>query len=197
MIFVKRNPSKLQPLFDVMTGSPMIIQGNHFRVATAVRIKAPGAVLIGNAFHLGGPYKLAVDDERYTMAGDPGNIVPGRYDFSHFIRPDSGAIIRAASGTTLTRGEHYHVLPVENAFEITAVGKKELDRSGTADLLVSYTANDAGHVGFQAWGENGFNPPGGWRSRELTLLANKIVFRAPDGEWREAELTPVPNEVQK
>jgi len=190
---VNKNPSKFRPLFDVMTESPMIIQGNHFRVSTAARIKAPNAVMIGNTFYLGGPHDLAVSDERHPLVGDAGNIEAGRYDFNHVIRKDSAVSIRLPSGPQLLQGKHYLTHPEENSFEITNEGKREIDRAGETELLASYVANDANGLRFDAWGGNAFNPPHGWQSKGMRTFGNKIVGKSDSGSMVEIvldDLTP-------
>ena len=185
---VNKNPSKFRPLFDVMTGSPMIIQGNHFRVGTAVRIKAPSAVLIGNTFLLAGPHDLQISNEPHALLGPPGDVASGRYDLNHFIGRDSLVTIRLPSGDQLTKEKHYRVHPADNAFEITREGKAEIDRARTTELLLSYTADDSSQVGFRAWGGNAFNAPHGWNSQESLLFGNKAVYRAADGRLLEIKL---------
>ncbi|MBN1105622.1 MAG: hypothetical protein JXL84_19595 [Deltaproteobacteria bacterium] len=185
---VNKNPTKHRPLFDVMTGSPMIIQGNHFRLGTAARIKASNAVMIGNTFHLAGPHDLSILSERHVLAGKPGDVLAGRYDFNHFIRRDSKVTIRLPSGEVLTRGKHYRLHLDENAFETTAAGKREIDRAEAVELLVSYSANDAVGIRQEAWGGNAFNPPHGWQGRTAVSLGNKMVGKDDRGKMVEGDL---------
>jgi hypothetical protein len=183
-----RSPSKYRPLIDTMVGNRMIIQGNNFQFGSAARVKAYGAVLIGNAFNLRGPYNLELTDDEHVLVGSAGNIERGLYDFNHFIRKDSQIKISLPDGTSLRKGLHYKVNKDANAFEITPAGKERIDNAKTNRVLVSYRANDAHKVQFETWGGNKLNPPHGWRSKDLTLIANKIIGRTDKGEWFEGEL---------
>ena len=175
---VNKNPSKYRPLFDVMTGSPMIIQGNHFRIGSVARIKAPSAVVIANTFYLGGPHHLTVQQESHQLKGKPGGIVPGRYDFNHLVKIGSAVHIELTSGDALLKNKHYLIRENENAFEITDEGKKAIDRVKADRLLITYTANDANHIRFKAWGGNTFNPPHGWQSTGVSPSATRLLLRA-------------------
>jgi hypothetical protein len=185
---VKKNPSKAHPLFDTMVGNRMIIQGNSFVLGTATRIKAFGAVLIGNVFELRGPSNLEITADEHILAGVAGSIEAGLYDFDHFIRNDSDVDISLSSGQKLKQGVDYKVQKNSNAFEITNAGKAKIDLAKTTKVLVSYRANDAGRIGFECWGRNTFNPPDGWRSANLTLLANKLIYQTDKGTPAEKEL---------
>jgi hypothetical protein len=186
---VNKNPSKYQPLIDVMTGSPLIIHGNHFRLGTATRIKAPGAIMIGNTFHLAGPHDLEIIDEPHILVGKPGKIALGRYDFNHFIQKRSGVKISIPGGRQLIQDKDYRLIMEENAFEITEEGKQEIDKALATELLLTYRANDAAPVRFQAWGGNTFNPPHGWKSIGTKLIGNKLFGKSETGETMESSQT--------
>ncbi len=190
---MSEGPDKYRPLFDTMVGNRMIIQGNHFQIGTATRLKAYGAVLIGNVFRLNGPHNLKIVDDKHPLVGSPGDIRRGLYDFNHFIRNDSDVTISlpnssATGKTALKQGVDYRVNKDENAFEITKEGKKKIDKAKTNVVLISYNANDAAEVRFTAWGGNRLNPLHGWRSKDLTMIANKIVAKTDSGQFVEKEL---------
>lgn len=187
-MLVNRNPSKYRPLIDTMVGNRMIFSGNIFTVATAVRVKAYGAIFMGNTFQLAGPYNLDVVNDVHQLEGRPGNIAAGRYDFNHLIRKNSPVIIRIPDGNTLKEGADYEVTKEENAFKITEQGKAIIDDANAVKLFISYKANDAAQVRFEAWGGNTFNPPYGWWCQDLTMIANKIIGKTDDGQPIEHEL---------
>ncbi len=185
---VDKNPSKHRPIIDTLTGNRIIFQGNNFSVGTAVRIKAYGAIFIGNVIRLNGPHDLQVNNEAQSLAGSAGNIKGGLYDFNHFIRSDSEVIVSLPNGKKLKKDVHYKVQKDMNAFGITEAGKAEIDAAKATHLLLSYRANDAAKVGFEAWGRNKFNAPYGWRSKDLTLIANKVIYKTDTGQVLESGL---------
>ena len=187
--YVKNNPSKYYPLIDSLVGNRMIFQGNSFNVASAVRIKAYGALFIGNSFRLHGPTDLKVTREKQTLLGEAGNVKLGKYDFNHFIARNSGVLIQLPNNEVFKENVHYKIVADQNAFEITKQGKALLDKFRMTDLYVSYVANDAMDIRFKAWGGNELNPPHGWESTELTLIGNKIVGNLNEKTRFEKELT--------
>ena len=189
---VNANPIQYRPLFDVMTGAPMIIQGNSFSIATAMRLKLNGAILIGNSFILYGPHDLLVDGERHRLAESADDIQVGKYDMNHIIRSESLLKVALPDGTRLKEGKDYKLDKAENAFEITENGKKVMGAAKTTTVLLSYRANDASHVKFEAWGRNVFNPPHAFRSSNLTLISNKLIYKDNTGKTHEKTLDAKP-----
>jgi hypothetical protein len=187
-IFVNKNPIKYRPMIDTMVGNRMIFSGNVFAVSTAVRVKAYGAVFIGNTFKLDGPYNLDVVNDVHQLKGPAGNITAGMYDLNHLIRKDSPIKILLSDGNELKEGDDYKVVKEENAFKITEHGKKIIDITKTGKLLISYRANDAAQVRFEAWGADTFSPPYGWWCKDLTMIANKVIDKTDDGQLTEHEL---------
>jgi hypothetical protein len=185
---MSENPDKYRPLFDTLIGNRMVIQGNNFMVGAATRIKAYGAVLIGNVFKLHGPHDLKIVDDKHLFVGSPGDIRRGLYDFNHFISKDSEVKISLPDGTLLKSEVDYEVKKDLNAFEITKAGKQKIDKAKSTHVLISYTANDASHIGFEAWGGNQLDPPHGWRSTDLTMIANKVIGKTDGGQFYESEL---------
>jgi hypothetical protein len=182
-------PSQDTPLFDTFIGNRMIVQGNNFNVATAARIKSNGGIFIGNAFRLvGAPQNLEIKDEEHPVTTEDEKVRVGLYDFNHFIRSDSNVIASLPDGTMLREQEDYKVRKDLNVFEITTAGKNEIEKAKTTKVLVTYTANDASHIAFQAWDKNTLSPPNGWRSKDLVFIGNKIVGRTDSGDVVEREL---------
>jgi len=167
----------------------MIFQGNMFMIGTASRIKANGAIFIGNTFRLYGPYDLKIDQEDHELEGLPGNVTPGKYDFNHFIRPDSQAVISLPDGQVLEDVNDYKVIKEENCFEITKEGRAKIDKAKTNHVKISYWANDADKIRFSSWGASSHMPPKGWQSENLTMLANKLLGKDGQGQVLEKELT--------
>jgi hypothetical protein len=186
--FVEKNPDKFRPLIDEMSGARMLFQSNTFRTGSAVRIKSDGGIFIGNIFYLGGEADLDVAADKHPLAGAKGDIQSGRYDFNHFIRKDSEPVFSLPGGQVLKRGTDYKIQLDENAFTITEEGKAKIDKEAADCVLIHYKANDASGVKLKAWGGDRFNPPDGWRSRNLTLIANKVVYKTDTGASAEAEL---------
>jgi hypothetical protein len=184
-----RFPHKSIPLIDTMTGNRAIIQGNCFTFGTAIRLKCNGMIFIGNVFRLVGPYDLQVINDTQELAGTAGDVKRGFYDFNHFIKNDANVMLMLPDKNPLKQGEDYTVKVKENAFEITEAGKKKMDIAKTTKILASYRANDAGHIQFEAWGANTFNPPQGWQSQNLTMIANKVVGKTDSGQTYETELS--------
>jgi len=159
----------------------MIIHGNCFQVTTATRIKANGAIFIGNTFLLMGGYNLSVVDDAHQLGGTAGNIAAGRYDFNHFIRKDSSVSISLPNGVRLKEDADYKLHKGQNTFEITKAGKIKIDAAKVTRLSITYKTNDAAGIGFKAWGENRFNPPHGWLSENLTMISNKVRGKTDAG----------------
>jgi hypothetical protein len=187
-MFVNKNPTKYRPLIDTMVGNRMIFSGNIFAVSTAVRVKAYGAIFMGNIFRLAGPHNMDIVNDTHQLKGPAGNIAAGMYDFNHFIREDSPIAIRIPDGNTLKEGLDYEVVKRENAFRITPRGKKAIDDANAVRLLISYKANDAAKVRFEAWAGDKLNPPDGWLCKDLTMIANKFIGKTNDGQLFEDEL---------
>jgi hypothetical protein len=184
-----RYPSQDTPLFDTLIGNRMIVQGNSVNVATAVRIKSYGGIFIGNAFRLvGAAHNLEIKDEAHQVTTEDGKVHEGLYDFNHFIRKDSPVTIRIPDGNTLREDIDYKIVKEENAFNITERGKLIIDEAKAKILLISYKANDAAQIRFEAWGGNTFNPPNGWWCQDLAMIANKVVSKTDDGRIIEQEL---------
>lgn len=187
--YVDKNPIKYRPIIDTFMGSKMIIQGNTFYLGTATRIKANNAIFIGNSFQLYGPYNLDVVNDVHFLYSSDGDIVEGTYDFNHFVRKDSEIKMSLLDGQTLKSGVDYLVLKDKNAFKIRAAGKKKIDKAKQNRLLISYKANDASQISFEAWGGNTYNQSrGGFRSKDLIMIGNKIVGRKDTGQLYEREL---------
>ncbi len=178
---VSKNPSKYRPIIDTRSGNRMIIQGNYFQVTTATRIKANGAIFIGNTFLLMGGHNLSVVGDTHQLGGSAGNIAAGRYDFNHFIRQDSAVSISLPNDVQLQEDADYKLHKGQNAFEITEAGKKRIDAAKVKRLSITYKANDGAGIGFRAWGENRFNPPHGWLSENLTMISNKVRGKSDAG----------------
>ena len=70
----------------------------------------------------------------------------------------------------------------------TEKGKQIIDQRKTNRVLVSYRANDAAGVQLSAWGDNKLNPPHGWKSQNITLISNKVVFKSDNGNRHQKEL---------
>jgi hypothetical protein len=183
------NPDKYKPLFDTWAGSRMLLQGNHIKIRTPFRLKADGAVLIGNCFECLGPNNQGIQKEKHFLLGSSGKIQSGLYDINHFIRKQSDLEISLPDGTVLKKGQDFRLYPEKNAFEITEKGKEVIDRAKTNLVLLSYTANDAAGIHFQSWGGNQQTSPHGWKSRNITLIGNKVVYKTDDGIGAERELT--------
>ena len=180
--------TKEKPLIDIFSGNRAVFQGNSFSVAMPLRIKAKGALFIGNSIRLRGRDNFKVTSERHVLLDQIGNIRHGLYDFNHFIRKDSNVKIALPDGQFLKSKLHYKVEKDKNAFYITVEGKKIIDKAGTNRLLVSYFANDAAKIGFEAWGGNRLNPPHGWRSQKMTFIGNKLIYKTDAGTVLEKEL---------
>jgi hypothetical protein len=187
-VFVNKNPSKYRPIIDTLAGNRMIFQGNLFKIGTATRIKADGAIFIGNAFCLYGSHNLKIENEIQSLLGKPGNVLKGRYDFNHFIRLDSPVVISLPDGTRLSDVNDYKVIISENCFEITQEGKAKIDKARASQLKISYQANDADKIRFSSWGASSFMPPNGWQSRNLTMLANKLLGKDGQGQLIEKDM---------
>ncbi len=183
-----KNPSKYTPLIDMLAGNKTIVQGNRFNVGTAVRIKSYGGIFIGNAFKLAAAHNLEIKDDVQALATGDENVREGLYDFNHFIRSDSKVIISLPNGTILKEHVDYKVRKDLNAFEITAAGKDEINAAKANKVLITYTANDASRIVFQAWDKNKLSPPNGWSSKDLIFIGNKVVGRTDDGNFIEREL---------
>jgi hypothetical protein len=187
--YCDKNPSKYRPIIDTMMGSKMIVQGNDFFIGTAVRIKAYGAIFIGNSFQIDAPHDLTVTDESHTLYGNTGDIVGGYYDFNHFIRGDSDVNISLPDKTPLKENVDYKVEKEKNAFQITDEGKKKIDGAKVNRVLISYRANDAKTIRLEAWGGNTFNPSrGGFCCKDLIAFGNKVVWKNDEGQLQESEL---------
>ncbi len=185
---VNKNPSKYRPIIDTLVGNRMIFQGNMFKIGTASRIKANGAIFIGNTFRLYGPHDLKIEQEDHKLEGSPGDVAPGRYDFNHFIRQDSQVAISLPDGQVLADVNDYKVVKEENCFEITKEGKTKIDKAKADHVRISYRANDADKIRFSSWGASGHMPPKGWQSENLTMLANKLLGKDDKGLVFEKEL---------
>ena len=179
----KVNPSKYAPLIDTMTGTPMIVQGNAFHIASAVRIKAYGALFIGNTFKLKGEHDLNLNRDIHNLIKTNEGIRRGLYDFNHFIKKNSRVEVSLSGGIVLKKGLDYHVDFAKNAFEITEKGKQKIDKAGIEKVYIDYIANDAQIIKFEAWGGNRLNAPDGWKSRGLIFIGNKLIGKLDNGSY--------------
>lgn len=188
---MKKSPAKFRPLFDTMIGNRMVVQGNTFRLGGATRIKAYGAVFVGNVFKLYGETDVKVNLDAHLLAGKIGNIMMGEYDFNHFIRADSIVEILLEDKKKLTPREDFNINKQANTFTITKKGKQKIDKSNSNYVYITYEANDASEIRFLARGHGQRNPPHGWESRDLTMISNKLVYRYDNGNFLEKELIPI------
>ncbi len=191
-MFVNKNPTKYRPLIDTMVGNRMIISGNVFAISTALRVKAYGAIFMGNIFRLAGPYNVDVVDDVHQLKGTAGNIFDGLYDFNHLIRKDSSVAVHIPDGNSLKEGIDYEVVTKENAFRITKQGKAKIDDAKATKLFISYKANDAADVRFEAWAGDKLSLPDSWLCKDLTMIANKVIGKTDDGRLFERELKWAP-----
>ena len=181
-------PTRENPLIDIFSGNRAIFQGNSFNVAMPLRIKAKGALFIGNSIRLRGQDNFKVSFERHTLSGKTGNITGGWYGLNHFARKNSAIKLTLPSGTVLKENVEYSFDYDKNAFNILPRGKETIAKAQVSFVMAEYQANNSGRMQFEAWGANTFNPPYGWKSRNLSLIGNKIIGKDDKGNYFEKEL---------